>query len=285
MTVLVLGGNGYVGQKLSNLLAKRNDEVICTVRNTKAREELTSDKIRCLPASSDAIETALRYTDVDVVVNCACNYGRSEGLYGDVIEANIEFPLKVLDLVASKGVKKYITIGTGLPDEINMYSYSKKMFSDFGKFYTDKKGINFINLKLEMLYGFDEPENRFLPSVIRKSLRGVDIDMTEGTQKRDIIAINDILKAILAVIDADIEGYKEIDIGTGEAPSIYEIVKYIAGLGGDRSQVNRGKVVIRRIEPDCVADVTEISKITDWNPVFWKDGLKDMFEKIKEGEL
>ena len=266
------------------MLAARGDDVICTVRDTKIRDGLNSDKIKCLPASSDAIEAALRYCDIDVVVNCACNYGRSVSLYGDVIEANIEFPLKVLDLVASKGVKKYITIGTGLPDEINMYSYSKKMFSEFGKFYTDKKDICFVNLKLEMLYGADEPSDRFLPSTIRKAIKGVDIDMTEGTQHRDIIAIKDILDAIVAVIDADLEGYKEIDIGTGEAPTIYEIVKYIAELGGNKSAVNRGKVVLRRTEPDCVADVTEISKITNWNPVSWKDGLKEMFQKIEEGE-
>ena len=212
----------------------------------------------------------------------ACNYGRSNVLYDDVLDANIEFPLKVLNMAVEHGTKHFITIGTGLPDNFNMYSFSKKMFGEFGQFYVDNHGIDFECLLLEMFYGADEPWDRFLSSVIIKMIKGEDVNITIGTQKRDIISSYDIVKAILAVIDNTPSGYNEIPVGTGISPSISEIVDFIWEETGKRSKVNKGVVPMRKNEPSCVADITKISSLCNWNPVFWKDGLKQMINSMQK---
>ena len=84
-----------------------------------------------------------------------------------------------------------------------MYSFSKKMFSEFGRFYAEKHGIIFNSLLLEMFYGADEPKNRFLPSIISKMINGEPVETTLGTQHRDIISSDDIVNAILLVLYSD----------------------------------------------------------------------------------
>ncbi|MCR4746665.1 MAG: NAD(P)-dependent oxidoreductase [Lachnospiraceae bacterium] len=284
MNILVLGGNGYLGSKIIKLLCQRDGaNIVLTRRKTSDMSRIekiigTENNIKAIPASIDAIEAAMEYDNFDIILNMACSYGRKNTLYNNVIEANIEFPLRVLNCAAEKQIKKFLTIGTGLPDELNMYSFSKKMFSDFGHYYALYHKIDFFNLRLEMFYGADEPGNRFIPCLIDKMIKGEDVNVTLGTQHRDIIAVEDIINAILIVIDSDLHGYHEISIGTGIAPTISELVDYIWEKTGKRSIIHKGAVPMRENEPDCKADISRISSLTDWNPIDWKSGINKMID-------
>ena len=286
MNVLILGGNGYIGSKITRQLVIDGYQVVCTKRPSSDTSRLNdvSDRIRWIPASVDGVESALQYMSFDYVLNMVCNYGRSNVLYDNVIDANIEFPLKVLNSVVEHGTKKFITIGTGLPDNLNMYSFSKRMFNEFGSFYVEKHGITFNSLLLEMFYGADEPGNRFLPSIISKMIKGEMVETTIGTQHRDIIAAEDIIKAIKIVMDADLIGFNEIPVGTGEAPSISEIVDFIWDETGRKSDKKKGAIPMRENEPDCVADTSVINSLAVWKPIHWKDGLKNMINTMRASE-
>ena len=222
----------------------------------------------------------MEYDHFDLILNMACSYGRKSVLYNNVIEANIDFPLHVLNCAVERGTKRFLTIGTGLPDELNMYSFSKKMFSEFGKYYASYHNIDFYNLKLEMFYGADEPENRFIPSLINKMIIGDDVNVTLGTQRRDIIAVEDILRAIMMVIDSTLRGYQEISVGTGIAPSISELVDFVWEQTGKKSNVNKGAVPMRANEPNCIADTKILCALGEWHPISWKQGIKHMITKI-----
>lgn len=284
MKALILGGNGYIGSKVTRKFVNAGHTVACTKRTSSNLSGLQDiqDKIRWIPASIDGVESAMQYMEFDFVLNMACSYGRSNVLYEDVIEANIVFPLKVLDVTVGHGTKNYLTIGTGLPDELNMYSFSKKMFSEFGRFYVEKHGINFSSLLLEMFYGADEPSNRFLPATILKMIAGEPVETTIGTQRRDIISSDDIVKAVMMVVDSGLEGFHEISVGTGTAPTISEIVDYIWEETGRKSEVHKGAVRMRTGEPDCVADIAALSGIGEWNPKPWRRGLHDMIDTIEK---
>ncbi len=283
MNVLILGGNGYIGSKITRQLVNEGYQVVCTKRpfSDTARLNDISDDIKWIPASIDAVESALQYMKFDYVLNMVCNYGRGNALYHDVIEANIVFPLKVLASAVDHGTKKFLTIGTGLPDNLNMYSFSKKKFNEFGNFFVEKHGITFNSLALEMFYGADEPQNRFLPSIIQKMINGEDVDTTFGKQHLDIIAAEDVVKAIRLIMDSDCVGFNEIPIGTGESPSISEIIDFIWDETGRKSKVNKGAIPMRDNEPDCVADTSVISSITEWKPIHWKSGLRKMIKDME----
>ncbi len=286
MIFLILGGNGYIGSKITRELFNDGHTVVCTkrVNSNLSRVDDLADFIRWIPASIDGIEASMQEIHYDYVLNMVCNYGRTNVLYDGVIEANIEFPLKVLNTIVEHGTDRFLTIGTGLPDEINMYSFAKKIFSEFGKFYVDKHDITFNSLQLEMFYGPDEPKDRFIPSMITKMINGDPVETTLGTQRRDIIAAEDVLKAIKMVIFSDLSGYNEISVGTGVAPTVSELVDYIWQETGRRSEVHKGAIPMREGEPDCVADTALLRRIGEWNPIDWKTGIKDMIKQMEDRE-
>lgn len=281
MNILILGGNGYLGSKVVNYLICEGHKITCTKRETSDISRLEGKKVNWIPASVEAVTAAMGFEQFEWVLNMACNYGRSTILYENVLEANIEFPLRVLNKAAEYKVKNFLTIGTGLPERFNMYSFSKSIFGSFGAFYVEKQGINFYDLKLQMFYGADEPSDRFISLVVHNMLMGKEVNTTLGTQKRDIIWVEDIVRAVAMVLHANISGYHEVPVGTGVAPSISEIVEYIWEETGFCAELNKGAIPMRENEPDCVADTSFLSGIGKWNPVYWRTGLHRMIEDVR----
>ena len=200
--ILVLGGTGYLGVKLIKGLVDSGYIVFATKRRTSDIRALNGiGRLHWVTANIDFIRDVMESCDIDCIINLVCNYGRSTELYGDVIEANIEFPLDVLNIASEYHVKRFITIDSALPENLNMYSFTKSMFARFGRFYSEKEDISFMNLRLQMFYGSDEPDERFIPQSIRKLLAGEDVYATEGSQKRDIVAIEDVVRAIITVMN------------------------------------------------------------------------------------
>ena len=282
MRFLVLGGNGYLGSKIVNELSAQRHRVVATKRANSNTDRVNAENVLWIPAKTDAIRTAMLYEPFDWVLNMVCNYGRSRVLYDDCIAANFQFPLEVLNLATEFRVSNFLTIGTGLPDEFNMYTLSKNMLSKFGAFYADRHGINYTTIKLEMFYGADEPADRFLPSIIRKCQKNETLEVTEGTQHRDIIAVQDVVRAILQVIDSGTDsGYCEIPVGTGEAPSVREIIEFIHSTTKSKSEVRFGAIPMRPNEPDCVADITKLTNMGFSCRFNWKAGLQEMIREMK----
>lgn len=289
MNLLVLGGNGYLGSKVLSLLnGEGGHHLVCTARPTsdlsRIRDLLDSGSLRCIAATPEAVSAVMQYVNFDAVLNLACSYGRKGMLYPNVLEANLDFPLRVLNCAAEQGVRKYITVGTALPGEMNMYSFSKQMFGSFGQYYAEHYGISFTHLRLEMFYGADSPRNRFLPDMVRKMLLGEQVDVTIGTQHRDIIALEDILLIVRAVLRSELPGYQELMVGTGVAPTISELVDFVWEETGRRSKVCKGAVPMRENEPDCVGDPSGLAEFmgASWQPVYWKDGIRRMITEMKE---
>lgn len=283
MKILVIGATGYLGGKVVKRLFDEGHSIVCTRRPSSRDSAINTlpKGISWIEATRTVISTVLKSEQFDCVVNMACNYGKG-GSQEEVIEANLDFPLYVLVTAIKNDVKHYLTIGTGLPNSFNLYSFSKNQLSEFGKFYADKGCIDFYELKLEMFYGSDEPRDRFLPNVIIKMLKGEVVDTTQGTQRRDLVAIDDVVEAVMLVMEALPTGYHVVPIGTGYAPSISEVIDYIWDQTDQKSQINKGAIPMRKDEPDCFADISVIKAIGNWEPCEWKVGLANMIEEMKQ---
>lgn len=279
-SILFLGGTGYLGEKVVRKVAAFGQYCCyCTARHKTFKPV---DGVQYIGSDNAAIEELLQKENIYLIINMACSYDHGLLLYHDVIESNIAFPLGVLNLSVQHGVRNFITIGTGLPEDFNMYSVSKNCFSDFGRFYSKKHGINFVNIRLEMFYGADEPGDRFLAYVADRLFRNEEIDLTEGTQKRDIILVDDVVRVVVEIINRPLQGFMEIPVGSGEAPTIRQIVLYMKEITGSNSVLNWGKKPMRTGgEPDCVADLSVLNTMGIKIQNDWKAGLKKMLEERK----
>ena len=112
-----------------------------------------------------------------------------------------------------------------------------------------------------MFYGGDfEPDSRFLRSTINKLYNNEQILLTSGTQKRDLIRVEDALDILSGIVSGNItfeDHYNLIPVGTGENHSIREIVEFLKEQTGSSSELVFGARPDREGgEPDTLADMS-----------------------------
>lgn len=286
MKVLLLGASGYLGMNLADRLSVAGHEVICAVRPSSDISRLNRMRVCLVLDRAEEVELVFRRGNIDWVINGACVYKPNDTLYEDMFVANVFFPFRILNLAVKYGVKNYMTIGTSLPAEYNPYSFTKHLFSELGRYISEKERMNFAELKMEMFYGgVDEPMDRFINACKIKLLNDENIQLTQGYQKRDIVRIEDVVSIIEKLINSDyVYGYKELPVGSGESHSIREIVKYMKEIIGSDSKLIFGAISERRNEPDTLADTEWYKDIGYKLRYAYFDGLKEECCK-REGNI
>lgn len=271
MNIVILGGTGYLGSRILRMLADNGHRLLCICR--KPQEHMGDEQIEYCDLSG--MSQRLQNFVPDIYINAIGRYLKGESTESEVLEANFEIPARVLHTCIASGVRRVITFDTALPDEFNMYTFSKKLFSDLGQWYANQRRVEFINISLEMFYGIGEPENRFLPWVIHRLVNDMEIPLTEGSQKRDMVCVEDVLTAVNSLISVDLpRKYVDIPLGSGEAPTIREVIEYLHELAGSQSKLLFGKVPMRHNEPSTIADREKMGKWGISIKYHWKEGLK-----------
>lgn len=104
----------------------------------------------------------------DCLVNLCCRYQKHGIKDSEIFESNLIVPLTVFSRFIDLGINKHVSIDTSLPRNLNAYCFAKKEYADILKWFSQKYGINCINVLLENFYGADEPKDSFIPSTIIK---------------------------------------------------------------------------------------------------------------------
>ena len=278
MNFLVLGAAGYLGGNIVHRLAQDGHTQVCVLRNSSDTSRIEGiQNVLFVSSDVDEIEVVFKYSHIDWVINCVCTYKTNNTLYGDILTSNILFPLKVLNLAIKHNVRNYITIGTSLPEGLNLYSFTKQKYGEFGRFLCETDHINFADLKLEMFYGgLFEPENRFVSSCVKKLKNNEPISLTEGKQRRDLIRVEDVVEIISTLISSDyLNHYMSLPIGSGESHSIIEILEFLKKEMDSESELLFGDIPSRIGEPNTQANISWYRDINYRLRYSFFEGLKE----------
>lgn len=277
MRILLTGATGYLGSKLAHRFLENGHTVLCIVREsaslTKLKDILGDISIGYV--NHQNLSEIIVAFSPDVAVHTACLYERQE--YAPVVNANLLFPLKILKICIDCSVKKWINTDSSLPIYLNNYALTKHQFSQWGRFHANKADITFVNLRLEHFYGEEEPENHFLPWVVGKLKKGEQVDLTAGVQQRDFVYIGDLLDIYSRLVEMVFEGFVEIPIGTGDNPSIREIIEYLYSILKSNSKLCFGAIPMREGEPNSNCDTSMLDSLNLTCKWSWKKGMKKIW--------
>ena len=300
MKICILGGTGYLGKRIIASLIKDDNEVICIYRKNSKSEKtyINESKVKYIVSDYIVLRELFENNKFDCIINSSCTYIKNTRI-DDVVESNLIFPMRVMSIAVENyyGINsdynhyskiknhndkqlRFISIGTGLPDNFNIYTYTKKQFNKLGHFFSNEYGMEFVDIELENYFGENEPKNRFLPSVIEKLKNNEDIELTQGEQLRDFIYVEDVINAITHLINIkELPPYLDIPLGSGDAPSIKELVTYIKEIMGSKSDLQFGKIPLRPNEPSSCANLSMYHLLGGKIMYSWKDGIKRVLEK------
>lgn len=282
MKIVLSGGTGFLGQSILGSFLNEGHEVIVISRR-KNTNNIFSGVEFVKPDWESLNRLFIRHNNIDAVVHAATDYGRSGEDIASVFFSNVYFPMTLMNAAINSSVPLFLNIDTFFNDGASNYSYlgdyalSKRNFQEWGNVAGARALINFINLKMFHLYGPNDNADKFIPSIILSCLRGDELDLTLGTQKRDFIFVQDAVLALNLIIKKELNlasGYVNYDVGSGSSISIREVVEKIKSLTDSYSQLNFGVVPSRVGEFEkSVADISMLRSL-GWSAMHsLEDGL------------
>lgn len=288
-TILLTGATGFLGSHICERLINEGNSVVILKRKSSNtwRIKHLLNQLTVYDQDKINLTTIFRECDIGAIIHTSTSYGKNGEKTHEIFQSNVIFPLLLLDTSVDFSLDMFINTDTVLSKYTNFYSMSKAHYSDILKIYA--KNIRIFNLKLENVYGEKDGLDKLISNVIVSFLRKQDsILLTEGTQDRDFIYIDDVVAAYIKILKKGMrigEGYTEYSIGSGISVSIREIVELIRKLTFNTvTKTDFGAVMYRENElMHSVADLTKIRDEMNWTPQFdLVTGLKRTIKWYRE---
>lgn len=267
MRVLLTGATGFVGSHLLRGLLRDGHEVCVVKRSYSDVWRIKGLLGECHVYDLDQVGIGQIYGGfpAECVVHCATYYGRGDTEYVRNVNSNLLFPLELLEAGYREGARYFLntdsffsgqyTSEQGLDQGLYLGGYvlSKVQFRQWGRLFSGRYGMGFVNMKLEHVYGAMDDGDKFIPYVEKRCRENIpSIALSEGRQVRDFVHVSDVVDAYRAVL-SHLErcggpGYMEYGVGTGKTRSLREFVGLIHRAVHSKTRLDFGALPMKEGE-------------------------------------
>lgn len=287
--ILLTGATGYLGSHLAEAFVAAGHSVIALKRKTSSLSRLAHIETNLTLLDIDDLDFQTLFLEgkFDAVIHAATSYGRNGESVSQIAEANLGFPLKLLDAATVAEVPLFLNTDTALDKFLNAYSLSKTQFAEWGRHLARQKKTRFVNLRLEHFLGAGDDDSKFTTHVINSCLENVpELRLTRGEQRRDFIYIDDAVEAYLVLLEKHgllTDWFLEFDLGSGEAVTIRQFVELVQRLTASTTYLNFGAQPYREGEVMLSrADVEPLRKLGWHSSHTLEEGVKLVIERYKK---
>lgn len=239
------GASGFVGSAVVRLLARRGRSVVALARPGSDLERLESIRqdVRLVHADvfdRDALRSVFETSAPAACIHCAWyvdarDYVASAENFG-FVGASIDLALGL----ARAGCRRFVGIGSCLeysPGERHLregdatsggtaYAASKLALAGVLPQLSDTTGMSSAWARLFFLYGPYEKPSRLVPSVILSLLDRRRAEINAGDDVRDLLHLDDVAAALVAVLDSDLSG--PVNVASGSPVTVRAVADTIA---------------------------------------------------------
>lgn len=265
MKVLLTGATGFLGSHLLKAMIKTGHEVTILKRVSSDITRIVSeiDKYHSFDVPETPLKTIFSTYQFDAVCHCATVYGREGAQTSQVLEGNLLFPIDILENAIQNGCKYFVNTDTffckQLPNRLHHnepiympdYTLTKHQFQEWGHLRANQGSINFINLRMEHIYGPNDSLGKFVPWVESQLQNNApSLELTDGIQIRDFVYVDDVVDVFLDILKKihSLRGFISYDVGSGQAVSVRQFVENMKERMQASTQLNFGSLPRREEE-------------------------------------
>lgn len=252
---IVTGANGFIGKAMVKKLLKEGYFVYAIVTSSDTMKDIKDENLKVIVSFFDGYHDAITSCkDVDYLFHFAW-----QGVFGEPFK-NYELQLgnainaaKTMDYALEAGVKKFIFASTvnvletkklmsleeSKPRYTCIYGTSKLASEMILKTLAANKGIELNTCLIAMAYG-EENYSLMVPNVAMCSLlQGISPNLIEGNGLYDLVYIDDIVGAFLAVAEKG-KNLKTYYVGHSKLKTFKELFTEIGQILNPNVKMNFG---------------------------------------------
>ena len=287
MKILVTGGAGFIGSHIVEYLVQRGDNVIVL-------DNLSNGKMQNMSKVSDDINfvngdvrdynlVEQLVKDVDSVFHEAALVSVPESfkMQNEYFDVNVNGTENILKLAKEYGFKIVYASSSSVygnpksvpikenDDRNPLNPYAKTKLEDelLAEKYSEM-GVHIIGLRYFNIFG--RRQSKEYAGVIKLFLEKIQQNKApiingDGSQTRDFVYIDDVVKANILAMDSNIK-YKFLNVGTGFSISILDLANACIEASGLSLKPVHGPQLPGDIL-DSKADLELIKKSLEWKPI------------------
>lgn len=299
--VFITGAGGFVGANLTRRLLSLNYDVHVLWKRSSnpwriedIKNQITLHDINLL--SKNSVSSVLNKIQPMAIIHLATysSYRNQEDIE-EIVNISINGTLNLL--LASKNIPYEIFVNTGSSSEygfkekpmketdllepISFYASSKAGQTVLCQAFSFEYKKPIVTIRPFSVYGPYEQEDRFIPTIIRSLIAKKEIKLTQGSQRRDFIYVDDLVDIYVKALEKkELLKGKILNAGTGKQYSNDEIVKTLFKISGIRVPIEKGKFPKRIWDsPNWISDTKNVKKSLNWKPKYsLEKGLRNTYD-------
>jgi len=292
--VLVTGASGFVGGACLPILAERGYVVHALGRRLPVGGPPPGvSRWHEVDLLSDSVERLVAAVAPTHVVHLAWVTERGRFWLGLENLSWVEASLRLFGAAARHGARRLLFVGSGAEYALtnepsggpgqpgagsSLYAVSKDATRRVLEAAAAAHGVSFAWARLFFPYGPGDAADKLVPTVIQSLLAGRAAECTAGTQVRDLLYIEDVAEALVAVLDSPASG--PIDIASGVGVALRDVLLRIAAITGRADLLRLGvRPMAAHEAPRWVGAADRLRDDVGWQPkVALDDGLSRTVE-------
>lgn len=287
MKAIIVGGAGFIGSNVTDLLVEKGYEVTVVDNLSTGKKENVNPKAKLIvsdiaaPMTHAVIEELTQYfTGADVIFHLAALPRVEPSIIDPTLShsINVNGAYNVFWAAKQAGVKNivYSSSSSVYGDAENVptneneptscmspYALQKLMGDQYAELFCKLYDMNITSLRYFNVYGHREPtEGAYVPVIgiwLRQLANGEPLTITgDGKQSRDFVNVADVARANVLAAEANLEGCNVFNIGSGKT---YEL-NYLSKLFPAEVQY-----IEPRVEPKhTCANIGKVMQVINWSP-------------------
>lgn len=310
--VVITGAGGFIGSHLTELLVKHCKRVRALVHyNSRSDEGMLELIPRSIHKELEivfgdirdpfAMRKLVKGCDIVFHLGALIAIPYSYIAPSSYVNTNVLGTLNILEACRAEGIFRMVhtstseVYGTAQYTPIDEkhplqgqspYSASKISADKLVESYYRSFKLPVVTVRPFNTYGSRQSARAIIPTIVTQALAGDSIHLGLLTPVRDMTYVKDTCEGFLALAQCDKAVGKVVNLGTGEAYSIGDIVETVGQILGHRLNVKMDKSRIRPKNSEVLKLLSDNSlcrRLTNWKPRFTlREGLRKVIQYLEK---